>query len=200
MFSQTSVILFKGGYVSLLASWDRSHGGVRPLLHATAIWWPSLVICSKISHGTTPLPLLTSSGRYLIHVWLASGRYASYWNAFLFCRCFHICDFHRYHFLWKSGPWTRCRPKPNYGPCEDVYGVQNRNVTCVTKCGDAASADYICGAFEPKPPTEQICKLPSCPEDCIMTEFSPWSSCDSCSVLNQVKIHVPTPITRPKKT
>ncbi len=63
-----------------------------------------------------------------------------------------------------------CRPRPGYAPCEDVYGVQSRNVTCVTKCGDAPSADYICAKFVPRPPTEQICKL-SCPEDCIMTEF-----------------------------
>ena len=108
-------------------------------------------------------------------------------NSFHF-RCFHICDFHRYHFLWKSGHWTVCRPKPNYAPCEDVYGIQNRNVTCVTKCGDSPSADYICDKFEPKPPTEQICKL-NCPEDCIMTEFSTWTSCDSCATVNQVNLH-----------
>ena len=51
-------------------------------------------------------------------------------------KCFHICEFHRYHFLWKTGSWKPCRPKPNYAPCEDVHGIQDRNVSCVTKCGD----------------------------------------------------------------
>ncbi len=101
-------------------------------------------------------------------------------------RCFHICDFHRYHFLWKTGAWNACRPKRGYAPCEDIYGVQTRNVTCVTKCGDALSAEYICAKFESKPPTEQICRL-SCPEDCIMTEFSDWTSCDSCATANQTR-------------
>ncbi len=46
--------------------------------------------------------------------------------------------------------------------------------------------DYICNHFEAKPPTQQICKLP-CPEDCIMTQLSDWTSCESCDIRNQTR-------------
>ena len=56
------------------------------------IWWPRLETSSNLftwgHHWTGPRsPVLSSSGWLLRHVRQASGRYASYWNAFLFACC-----------------------------------------------------------------------------------------------------------------
>ena len=54
-----------------------------PTILLAKIWWRSLVTCSNLfTWGPT------STSTYIWwppkHVWFASGRYASYWNAFLF--------------------------------------------------------------------------------------------------------------------
>lgn len=101
-------------------------------------------------------------------------------------RCFHICPFHKYHFLWKKDSWTPCRPRPASGSCDHQYGVQYRNVSCVTKCGERRSQNYICENFEAMPAVEQICEL-KCPVDCILTDYGQWSSCDKCWMVNQTR-------------
>ncbi|CAG02749.1 unnamed protein product, partial [Tetraodon nigroviridis] len=51
-----------------------------------------------------------------------------------------------------------------------------REVTCVVKSDDSPAEDAICEYFEPRPHLEQACLIP-CPQDCIVSEYSPWTSC-----------------------
>ena len=109
--------------------------------------------------------------------------------------CFHICPYHRYLFSWRPSPWSDCQPKPGLQGCEEPYGVQHRDLTCVTNCGTKAAEEYICEHFEPRPTTSQICKL-QCPDDCITTEFGSWSKCDKCWMINHTRsrtiLHLPS--------
>lgn len=54
-------------------------------------------------------------------------------------------------------------------------GLQHRQVNCVHKNRSITSLD-ICEHFTPRPADEQSCLVP-CPQDCIVSEFSPWSTC-----------------------
>ena len=101
-------------------------------------------------------------------------------------KCFHICPFHKYHFLWRTEPWGVCSPRSGRASCDQQYGVQRRNVSCVTKCGERLSSEYICERFEGKPPVQRICKL-QCPVDCILSDFGTWNDCDRCWMQNQTR-------------
>ncbi|MEQ2256405.1 hypothetical protein ILYODFUR_023886 [Ilyodon furcidens] len=61
-------------------------------------------------------------------------------------------------------------------------GIQTREVGCVQKADGEPAEDAICEYFEPKPRQEQACLIP-CPRDCVVSEFSPWTSCSkTCSI------------------
>ena len=94
--------------------------------------------------------------------------------------CFQVCDFHRFQFGWHTGNWSVCRPKPGNADCDDVFGVQTRNITCVAKCDDGhVPSDDVCSHFRSRPDVERTCRLP-CPESCIVSGFGPWTMCNSC--------------------
>ena len=53
---------------------------------ANDIWWPTLEACSSLFTWVPSPPTLLQSNIWwwpLKHIWFTSGRYASYWNAFL---------------------------------------------------------------------------------------------------------------------
>ncbi|KAM4689624.1 thrombospondin type-1 domain-containing protein 7A [Discoglossus pictus] len=100
--------------------------------------------------------------------------------------CFRVCDWHKELYDWQLGSWNQCKPvllKTSDKPIECIKGdegIQTREVTCLEKATAAEADDSICEYFEPKPRLEQGCLIP-CPQDCIVSEFSPWSECSkSC--------------------
>lgn len=98
--------------------------------------------------------------------------------------CFRVCDWHRDVYGWKLGAWNECMPistrtlvslqPPKCSGGEE--GIQTREVTCILKSDDSPAEDAICEYFEPRPHVEQACWIP-CPQDCIASEYSPWTSC-----------------------
>uniref|UniRef100_A0A673GSV5 Thrombospondin type-1 domain-containing protein 7A-like n=1 Tax=Sinocyclocheilus rhinocerous TaxID=307959 RepID=A0A673GSV5_9TELE len=62
---------------------------------------------------------------------------------------------------------------------------------------DSSAADNaICEYFEPKPRQEQACLIP-CPQDCVVTEFTPWTTCSKTCGLglqNRVRSIVAPPL------
>lgn len=100
--------------------------------------------------------------------------------------CFKVCPHHKYHFMWQTERWSECLPKAGKSGCQDKHGVQGRNVRCISKCGGKTPPEEACAKFHQKPQTQRICKL-RCPEDCILTEFGPWSSCKTCDVLYRTR-------------
>ena len=77
-------------------------------------------------------------------------------------------------------PSTACSGGGGGGGASELaaYGVQTRNVTCSTRCDadELAPSAAACEYFEPAPRSSRPCRLP-CPQDCIVTDFGPWSSC-----------------------
>ncbi|XP_027727807.1 thrombospondin type-1 domain-containing protein 7A [Vombatus ursinus] len=96
--------------------------------------------------------------------------------------CFKVCDWHKELYDWHLGSWNQCQPvmsKSLVKPAECTKGeegIQTREIACVQKANSISADDSICEYFEPKPLLEQACLIP-CPQDCIVSDFSPWSEC-----------------------
>ncbi|TSK28216.1 Thrombospondin type-1 domain-containing protein 7A [Bagarius yarrelli] len=110
--------------------------------------------------------------------------------------CFRVCDWHKELYDWQLGPWNQCVPVSMRNPAvtrpavctRGEEGIQTREVACVQKSNGAPADDTICEYFEPKPRLEQACLIP-CPQDCIVSEFSPWSSCSkTCGIGLQYRV------------
>uniref|UniRef100_A0A8C6LSW7 Thrombospondin type-1 domain-containing protein 7A n=1 Tax=Nothobranchius furzeri TaxID=105023 RepID=A0A8C6LSW7_NOTFU len=98
--------------------------------------------------------------------------------------CFRVCDWHKDLYDWKLGAWNECVPvsartfgAPRHFTCSGAEeGIQTREVGCLLKSDGSPAEDAICEYFEPKPRLEQACLIP-CPQDCVVSEYSPWTSC-----------------------
>uniref|UniRef100_A0A672S6X1 Thrombospondin type-1 domain-containing protein 7A n=1 Tax=Sinocyclocheilus grahami TaxID=75366 RepID=A0A672S6X1_SINGR len=115
--------------------------------------------------------------------------------------CFRVCDWHKDLYDWRLGTWNQCVPislrTGRTGIClQGEEGIQTREVNCVLKA-DGSTADHaICEYFEPKPRQEQACLIP-CPQDCVVTEFTPWTTCSKTCGLglqNRVRSIVEPPL------
>uniref|UniRef100_A0A8C6PXE4 Thrombospondin type-1 domain-containing protein 7A n=1 Tax=Nothobranchius furzeri TaxID=105023 RepID=A0A8C6PXE4_NOTFU len=98
--------------------------------------------------------------------------------------CFRVCDWHKDLYEWQLGAWNQCIPVllRNAGALRPTMcsrgeeGIQTREVGCVQRSNGEPAEDAICEYFEPKPRLEQACLIP-CPRNCVVSEFSPWTSC-----------------------
>uniref|UniRef100_A0A671TXP3 Thrombospondin type-1 domain-containing protein 7A n=1 Tax=Sparus aurata TaxID=8175 RepID=A0A671TXP3_SPAAU len=98
--------------------------------------------------------------------------------------CFRVCDWHKDLYDWKLGAWNECVPVSarTFGALRPFTcsggeeGIQTREVGCILKSDGSPAEDAICEYFEPKPRLEQACLIP-CPQDCVVSEYSPWTSC-----------------------
>ncbi|XP_019734334.1 thrombospondin, type I, domain containing 7Ab isoform X2 [Hippocampus comes] len=98
--------------------------------------------------------------------------------------CFRVCDWHKDLYDWRLGPWNSCvsvssrasgAPRPII--CSGgEEGIQTREVGCTLKSDGSPAEDAICEYFEPQPRLEQACLIP-CPQDCVVSDYSPWTSC-----------------------
>lgn len=101
--------------------------------------------------------------------------------------CFRVCDWHRDLYEWQLGSWNRCLHVAQHsggsGHCLHAEaGVQKREVSCVLRADSSPADNSICEYFEPRPRLEQACLIP-CPRDCVVSQFSPWTSCSkTCGV------------------
>ncbi|XP_072304518.1 thrombospondin type-1 domain-containing protein 7A [Eucyclogobius newberryi] len=111
-------------------------------------------------------------------------------------QCFRVCDWHKELYDWQLGAWNQCVPisMRNSGVQRPAIctrgeeGIQTREVGCVQKADGEPAEDAICEYFEPKPRLEQACLIP-CPRDCVVSEFSPWTTCSkSCGLGLQNRI------------
>uniref|UniRef100_A0A671R8R0 Thrombospondin type-1 domain-containing protein 7A n=1 Tax=Sinocyclocheilus anshuiensis TaxID=1608454 RepID=A0A671R8R0_9TELE len=115
--------------------------------------------------------------------------------------CFRVCDWHKDLYDWRLGEWNQCVPislqTGRTGVClQGEEGIQTREVNCVLKADSSAADDAICEYFEPKPRQEQACLIP-CPQDCVVTEFTPWTTCSKTCGLglqNRVRSIVAPPL------
>ncbi|ELK12543.1 Thrombospondin type-1 domain-containing protein 7A [Pteropus alecto] len=81
-------------------------------------------------------------------------------------------------YLWVTEPWSICKVtfvnmRDNCGE-----GVQTRKVRCMQNTADGPAdhvEDYLCDPEE-MPLGSRECKLP-CPEDCVISEWGPWTRC-----------------------
>lgn len=101
--------------------------------------------------------------------------------------CFKTCREHLYEVRWAWTPWQECRLEPGVKVCARGRGIAYRNVSCVWKENGKLEKDAVCESFEEKPPTMKRCEL-RCRQDCVVTGFSPWSSCDNCRILNKTRM------------
>lgn len=75
---------------------------------------------------------------------------------------------------WEPRPWGTCRPLSG-GTCGD--GMQTRDANCVFFDGTVVD-DAHCIIYESPINKERECTVP-CPEDCVLSNWSPWSPCSS---------------------
>ena len=98
--------------------------------------------------------------------------------------CFRVCDWHKDLYDWQLGAWNQCVPvsaRANGAPALALCrggeeGTQVREVGCALRADGSPADDAICEYFEPKPRLEQACLIP-CPQDCVVSQYSPWTSC-----------------------
>ncbi|XP_047666453.1 thrombospondin type-1 domain-containing protein 7B isoform X2 [Tachysurus fulvidraco] len=88
------------------------------------------------------------------------------------------CD-HPISFQWHVISQGPCMPQN--GACG--HGVQEQAVECVSVTGDVVPTERCPG--DP-PPLQKLCEMP-CPEDCVLGEWSSWSSCSHCCSSKQVQ-------------
>ncbi|XP_046713402.1 thrombospondin type-1 domain-containing protein 7B isoform X2 [Silurus meridionalis] len=81
------------------------------------------------------------------------------------------CD-HPVSFLWRVTSQGPCLPHDR--ACG--RGVQEQTVECVTVTGDTVPIEQCPGD---RPPVREPCQMP-CPDDCVLGEWSSWSSCSHC--------------------
>uniref|UniRef100_A0A8C9SRK1 Thrombospondin type-1 domain-containing protein 7A n=1 Tax=Scleropages formosus TaxID=113540 RepID=A0A8C9SRK1_SCLFO len=100
-------------------------------------------------------------------------------------RCFKVCEWHQGLFEWETSEWSACTlapPHPNElrlraAECVTAqHGIQRRSVHCVRRSNHSSVSERVCSFFSPRPTEEQACLIP-CPLDCVVSDFSPWSSC-----------------------
>ncbi|XP_056290680.1 thrombospondin type-1 domain-containing protein 7B isoform X1 [Pseudoliparis swirei] len=105
--------------------------------------------------------------------------------------CFKVCDWHQNLFVWEVSDWGGC-VLVSFFPSEHrlrtaecitaQHGIQRRKVHCVRTSNRTAVTLRICEFFSQKPPVEQACLIP-CPQDCVVSDFTSWSSCSkTCSI------------------
>ncbi|XP_034041977.1 thrombospondin type-1 domain-containing protein 7B [Thalassophryne amazonica] len=105
--------------------------------------------------------------------------------------CFKVCDWHQNLFEWDLSNWGSCVLIP-FSPNEfklrmtqcitAQHGLQRRKVQCVRTSNRTVVTSRICEFFSQKPPVEQACLIP-CPQDCVVSDFTSWSSCSkTCGV------------------
>ncbi|XP_041371854.1 thrombospondin type-1 domain-containing protein 7A-like isoform X2 [Gigantopelta aegis] len=75
-------------------------------------------------------------------------------------------------YFWKTNQWERCILDDGGIRCG--RGIQNRKVTCHNEQGQAVLARRC--EERVKPRETQSCTL-ACPVDCLVTEWSNWSTC-----------------------
>lgn len=115
--------------------------------------------------------------------------------------CFRVCDWHKDLYDWRRGAWNQCVPislrTGRTGVClQGEEGIQTRGVNCALRADGSGADDSICEYFEPKPRQEQACLIP-CPQDCVVTEFTPWTTCSKTCGLglqNRVRSIVAPPL------
>ncbi|XP_034549450.1 thrombospondin type-1 domain-containing protein 7B [Notolabrus celidotus] len=99
--------------------------------------------------------------------------------------CFKVCDWHQNLFVWEVLDWGSCVLIPKYRTAECItaqHGIQRRKVHCVRSSNYTTVTARICEFFSQKPPAEQACLIP-CPQDCVVSDFTSWSSCGkTCGV------------------
>lgn len=100
--------------------------------------------------------------------------------------CFKVCEEHRDKVRWSASTWGKCSLASGEQQCSRGKGVQNRTVQCVWKNTGFTENDDVCSMFKLKPISERACEL-RCSQDCIVSEYSKWSSCDNCKLPNRTR-------------
>ncbi|XP_068186329.1 thrombospondin type-1 domain-containing protein 7B [Antennarius striatus] len=99
--------------------------------------------------------------------------------------CFKVCNWHQNLFQWELSEWGGCVLIPFFAneltmrtaDCITAqHGIQRREVHCVRTSNRTTVSSRICEFFSQKPPVEQACLIP-CPQDCVVSDFTSWSSC-----------------------
>ncbi|XP_061179700.1 thrombospondin type-1 domain-containing protein 7A-like [Saccostrea echinata] len=100
--------------------------------------------------------------------------------------CYKMCDpIGDYQVKWVTGMWSECQVDSQEEECARNLGFQTRVVYCAYTSTGERTEDSVCASFmQNKPPTRQPCEY-NCPQNCVVGEFSKWSSCDECQSLNR---------------
>ncbi|XP_067132623.1 thrombospondin type-1 domain-containing protein 7A-like [Centruroides vittatus] len=87
-----------------------------------------------------------------------------------------VCEMFCNDYQWKVGEWSECRVLYSDRKCGS--GSKNRSVSCRKNKGAEVSikVDDIFCHTSTRPPETVKCYLP-CPDDCIVSAWSPWSEC-----------------------
>lgn len=100
-------------------------------------------------------------------------------------QCLKVCDWHQDLFEWEVSDWGACVLIPLFSnelklrtaECITAqHGIQRRTIHCIRTSNRSTVTSKICELFSQRPPVEQACLIP-CPQDCVVSDFTSWSSC-----------------------
>ncbi|XP_067130629.1 thrombospondin type-1 domain-containing protein 7A-like isoform X2 [Centruroides vittatus] len=109
--------------------------------------------------------------------------------------CFRVCDEHRNQLRWRVGEWGPClsvEVSETSNVCRETTGRAVRTVTCIYTSPEGISEKVegaACARFDKKPDDTLPCSK-DCPQDCIVTDFQPWTSCNGCEAVNRTKSRI----------
>ncbi|XP_054260593.1 thrombospondin type-1 domain-containing protein 7A-like [Macrosteles quadrilineatus] len=94
--------------------------------------------------------------------------------------CFVACRHHKDHLEWRVADWGPCLPGDSE-LSKMGAGSMERNVTCVLTSHEGFQNslqidEENCLLVSTKPETQRDCTLPT-QQDCVLTEWSSWTSC-----------------------
>ncbi|CAL1528377.1 unnamed protein product [Lymnaea stagnalis] len=91
---------------------------------------------------------------------------------------------------WVVSQWSSCKLESGTKACGRNSGLRHRNVTCERRDSQMTVAMARCLLDEPMPSTQESCEL-LCRQDCVVSEYSELSGCDStCQLTNQTRTRV----------
>lgn len=97
--------------------------------------------------------------------------------------CFKVCQKDVKYVSWLAGEWGACEPGRSRSRSRrrcvgELRGTRKRSVKCVFHKNDYERVVDLRECRSVVAPQSKVACTVPCPQDCVVTKFSEWRSCD----------------------